>query len=125
MKKITLITGAGRVIGKEIALKFAEKRHILYLLVKEKKQKEDLIKILNKKNIHFYILVGDLKKLSFIKSLDKKITKIDNLINNAALANTKYFTNVNSKELENIIDVNLKSVFELSKMFAKKMIKNK
>ena len=114
MKKITLITGAGRGIGKEIALKFAEKNHILYLLVKEKKQKEDLIKILNKKNIQFYILVGDLKKLSFIKSLDKKIKKINNLINNAALANTKYFTNVNSKELENIINVNLKSVFELS-----------
>ena len=125
MKKITLITGAGRGIGKEIALKFSEKGHILYLLVAGKKQKEDLIKILNKKNIQFYILVGDLKKLSFIKSLDKKIKKIDNLVNNAAIRNTKYFTNVNSKELENIIDVNLKSIFELSKMFAKKMIKNK
>ena len=89
MKKITLITGAGRGIGKEIALKFSEKGHILYLLVKGKKQKEDLIKILNKKNIQFYILVGDLKKLSFIKSLDKKIKKIDNLVNNAAIRNTK------------------------------------
>ena len=125
MKKITLITGAGRGIGKAIALKFAEENHILYLLVKEKKQKNDLTKILKKQNIQFHILVGDLKNLNFIKSIDKKIKKIDNLINNAALANTKYFTNVNPKELNDIVDVNLKSIFKLSQIFSKKMIKNK
>ncbi len=125
MKKITLITGAGRGIGKAIALKFAEENHILYLLVKEKKQKDELSKILKKQKIQFYILVGDLKNLKFIKSIDKKIKKVDNLINNAALANTKYFTNVNHKELNDIIDVNLKSIFKLSQIFSKKMIKNK
>ena len=43
MKKITLITGAGRGIGKAIALKFAEENHSLFLLVKKEKQKKDLI----------------------------------------------------------------------------------
>jgi NAD(P)-dependent dehydrogenase (short-subunit alcohol dehydrogenase family) len=125
MKKITLITGAGRGIGKAIALKFAEEKHILYLLVQKKEQKKELIKIFNQKKIKFYIFVGDLKNKKFIKSLEKKISKVDNLINNAAGANTKYFTEVNSKELNNIIDVNLKATFELSQIFSKKMIKKK
>ena len=123
MKKITLITGAGRGIGKEIALKFGTEDHILYLLVQQKKQKIELTKIFKRQNIEFYIFVGDLKSKRFIKSLEKKILKIDNLINNAAGANTRYFTEVSNKELNDIIDVNLKATFELSQIFSKKMIK--
>ena len=93
------------------------------MLVQKKEQKKELIKIFNQKKIKFFIFVGDLKNKKFIKSLDKKILKVDNLINNAAGANTKYFTEVNSTELNNIIDVNLKATFELSQIFSKKMIK--
>ena len=124
MKKITLITGAGRGIGKAIVLKFAEENHILYLLVQAKKQKIELTKILKRQNIKFDIFVGDLKNKKFIKSLEKKILKIDNLINNAAEANTKHFTEVGSKELNDIIEVNLKATFEISQIFSKKMIKH-
>jgi len=125
MQKITLITGAGRGIGRAIALKFAEEKHILYLLVQKIEQKKKIEEIFSEKKIKFYIFVGDLKDNKFIKSLKKKIPKVDNLINNAAGANIKYFTEVNSKELNNIIDVNLKATFELSQIFSKKMIKNK
>jgi NAD(P)-dependent dehydrogenase (short-subunit alcohol dehydrogenase family) len=125
MKKITLISGAGRGIGKQIAIKFAEENHVLILLVHKTKQKRELTKILKDKKSQFSILVGDLKSHKFIKSLDKKIKKIDNLINNAASANTKYFTDVTIKDLDRVIEVNLKSTFKLSQIFAKKMIKNK
>lgn len=125
MKKITLITGAGRGIGKEIALKFGKENHKIILLVFKKKQKQDLQKILNKKKFDFQIIVGDLKDTKFIKSLNKKVKKIDNLVNNAAMANTKYFIDVTKKDLDHLLDVNLKVPFQLSQIFAKKMIKNK
>ena len=125
MKKITLITGAGRGIGKEIALKFGKENHSLILLVFKKKQKEELSNILKKKKINFKIIVGDLRNSKFINSLNKKINKIDNLVNNAGIANTKYFTDVTENDLNDLIEVNLKVPFKLSQIFAKKMIRKK
>jgi NAD(P)-dependent dehydrogenase (short-subunit alcohol dehydrogenase family) len=125
MKKITLITGAGRGIGKEIAIKFGKEKHLIILLVFKQKQKDELTKILEKKKIDFQIIVGDLRSIKFINSLNKKINKIDNLVNNAAMANTKYFTKVREKELNDLVKVNLIAPFKLTQIFAKKMIKNK
>lgn len=125
MKKITLITGAGRGIGKEIALKFGKENHLIILLVFKQKQKGELTKILNKKKIDFKIIVGDLRDIKFINSLNKKIDRIDNLVNNAGMANTKYFTDVSETDLNDLVQVNLKAPFKLTQIFAKKMIKNK
>ena len=69
MKKITLITGAGRGIGKAIALKFGKENHSLILLVYKNKQKKELSNILKKKKIDFKIIVGDLKNSISIKIL--------------------------------------------------------
>ena len=77
------------------------------------------------KKVNFHIFIGDLKNKNFIRRLENKIVKIDNLINNAAVANTKFFTKVSDNELNNIIDVNIKASFQLSQVFAKKMIKHK
>lgn len=125
MKKTTLITGAGRGIGKEIALKFARENHNLILIVLKKSQKVELSNFFKKKKVNFKIILGDFRNLDFIKSLNKKINKVDNLINNAAKANTKHFLDVNSKEYDDLITVNLKSIYFLTQIISKKMIKNK
>lgn len=125
MKNITLITGAGRGIGKQIALKFANEHHNLVLLVQKNKQEKDLTRLLRKKKIKFQIFVGNLTDNNFIDLIDKKVLKIHNLINNAAIANTDFFINVKNNDLDEIIEVNIKSVFKLSRIFAKKMIKYK
>lgn len=125
MKKITLITGAGRGIGEAIALKFALENHKLILLVQKYAQQSKLIQKLKKFNIETEFFVGNLKDKKFIKILEKKIPKIDNIVNNAAVANTKYFTKVTDNELDEMLDVNLKIIFKLSQIFSKKMIKYK
>ena len=125
MKKTTLITGAGRGIGEAIALKFASENHKLILLVQKKMQQFKLNQKLKKFNIETKFFVGNLKDKKFLKILEKNISKIDNVINNAAVANTKHFTKVTDIELEDILNVNLKIIFKLSQIFSKKMIKNR
>jgi len=120
----TLITGANYGIGREITEKFAKEKHDLVLLVQSKSGIKDL-KLLEKKHeIKVKILVGDLRNLNFINKLNK-ISYVDNVINNAAMSNAKYFSNVSEKDFDNLIKVNLRAIFKISQIFSKKMIKNK
>ena len=121
--KLTLVSGAGRGIGEAIAKKFYKEGHNLILLIHEFKHKKKLEQIFDKNRVTY--LIGDLKSKKFIQSVDKKIKYVDNLINNAGIANKDYFIDVKPKDLDEIIDVNFKSYFLLSQIFARKMIKKK
>lgn len=121
--KLTLISGAGRGIGEAIAKKFYKEGHDLILLIHKLDHKKKIEKLFDRDRVSY--LIGDLTNRQFIKSIDKKIKYVDNLVNNAGIANKDYFTNVKSKDLDKIIDVNFKSYFLLSQIFAKKMIQKK
>ena len=85
--------------------------------------KKKIEKIFSKDRVTY--LIGDLKNKKFIKSIGSKIKYVDNLINNAGVANKDYFIDVKSRDLDEIIDVNFKSYFLLSQIFSKKMIRKK
>ena len=119
---ITLITGGGSGIGEEIAKKFYEEGHYLFLLCHKSNQKKKLEKQFDRKRVSYF--VGNLSSKRFIQSVGRKIEYVDNLVNNAGIANKDYFLDVNPKDLDKLIDINFKSYFLLSQIFAKKMIKN-
>ena len=121
--QITLISGAGRGIGEEIARRFYNEGHDLVLLLYKANQKKKLEKQFNKKRVTYF--VGDLKNKKFIQSVGKRVKYVDNLVNNAGVANKDYFIKVKPKDLDKIVDINFKSYFLLSQIFAKKMIQRK
>ncbi len=121
--QITLISGAGRGIGEEIARRFYNEGHDLVLLLYKANQKKKLEKQFNKKRVTYF--VGDLKNKKFIQSVGKRVKYVDNLVNNAGVANKDYFIKVKPKDLDKIVDINFKSYFLLSQIFAKKMIQHK
>ena len=67
MRKKTLITGAGRGIGEQIALKFGSEQHDLILLIQKKEQYPNIMKKLKKYNIKVDCFIGDLKDQKFLK----------------------------------------------------------
>lgn len=121
--QITLISGAGRGIGEEIARRFYSEGHDLILLLYKANQKKKLEKQFDKKRVSYF--VGNLKNKKFIQSVGKRVKYVDNLVNNAGVANKDYFIKVKPKDLDKIVDINFKSYFLLSQIFAKKMIQRK
>lgn len=115
-----LVTGASSGIGLEIA-KYLDKLGYEVILVARNKEKlENVAKTLIHKP---KIIVMDLQQIEDIKSLYVLVKNddIDILVNNAGFGLCGNFTELDlSKELE-MIDINIKAVHILTKLFLKDM----
>ncbi|MBI9009275.1 MAG: SDR family oxidoreductase [Tenericutes bacterium] len=115
----TLITGASSGLGKELAYIFAENNFNLVLVARRKELLDKLKVDLELKGIQVKVVVADLTDvLSCFELFDSvKDLDITYLINNAGFGNLGYFNDTNLNiELE-MIDLNIKTVHILTKLF--------
>ena len=123
---IALVTGASRGIGKEIAKCLAVKgiRVIANYNKSEKQAKE-----LQNENSNIEIYQADVSKRENVSKMVgyilKKYGKIDILINNAGISESKMFTDVTDEDWQRIINNNLYSVFCVTQEVLPNMIHNK
>ena len=117
-----MVTGASSGIGKEMSIYLSELGYDLILVAKEKEKLEEVQKEIKTKS---KIVVIDLASEKHIKDLYMivKNENIDLLVNNAGFGLYGDYETVDPlKELE-MIDVNIKAVHLLTRMFLKDMTK--
>ena len=126
MNKVVLITGASRGIGRDIAVKLAQKG---YQVIANYNRSEEKAKELKSKYENIDIYKADVSKReevhNMIKSILEKYKKIDVLINNAGISLTGLFTDVTDEEWNKIVNNNLYSAFCVTQEVAKNMIHEK
>ena len=123
MEKIALVTGASRGIGREIALNLAKKGYrVIANYNKSKQQAVELEK--ENENIEIYQADISLREevQKMIKYIIDKYNKIDILINNAGISETKMFTDVTDDDWNKMIKNNLYSAFCVTQEVSKNMI---
>lgn len=128
MKKVAIVTGASRGIGREIAKMLAkEGLQVVANYNKSEQKAKELKEELRNENID--IFKADVSKREEAKALVaytlNKYGKIDVLINNAGIAEFKEFTQITDAEWNKMIDTNLNSVFIMNQEVLKNMIHNK
>ena len=126
VNKVVVVTGSSRGIGANIVKTLAKKG---YRVILNYNKSENYAQNVQKELINVDIFKADVSKkaeaVSLINFAIEKYGKIDVLINNAGISQSKLFTDLTDEDWNNIINSNLNSAFFCSREAAKNMIHNK
>lgn len=123
---VILVTGASRGIGREIAKSLAKRGN---KVIANYNKSENQAKSLQEENENIDIFKADVSKRDEVKNMVEyvinKYGKIDVLINNAGIAESKLFTDVTDEDWNKMLRNNLYSVFCVTQEVLPNMIHNK
>jgi len=125
--KVCIVTGAGKGFGRDIARAYYAQGARLALITRSQTDVDDLITEFggSEKVLSFFGDVSDASVVSqFVLQVIKKFGTIDVLVNNAGMRFRKEFLEISNDELDQVLNVNLKSVFFLCREVLPHMIKN-
>ena len=123
-KKIVFITGISRGIGLEIAKCFQKDG---YFVVGTSRSNFDLNEALSSDQcLHIPLDITNRDQVSACLDNLKDKDKVPNvLINNAGITKDQLFLRMKNEDWDDVINSNLTSVFNISKLFIKSMVKNR
>lgn len=130
--KVAVVTGAARGIGEGIALKFAEQgAHIAFTYVSESSAEK--AKVLEEKLIALGVKAkayrsnaGNFAECeTFINDVVKEFGTIDVCVNNAGISKDNLLLRMSPEQWDDVIKVNLNSVFYMTKQVIRPMMKAK
>ncbi len=128
--KTVLITGANKGIGKGIALKFAlHGADIAFSDIAYNDDSKKLEKEIEAFGVKAKGYASDASSFTssekLIQEIIRDFQKIDILVNNAGIARDNLLLRMTEADWDIVINVNLKSVFNLTKAVQREMIKNR
>jgi len=130
--KIAIITGGARGIGEGIALKLAEHgAQIAFTYVSESSADkanalEEKLKSLGVKAKGYRSNAGEFSECeSFVSKVIKEFGTIDICVNNAGISKDNLLLRMTPEQWDDVMNINLKSVFNMTKQVIKPMMKAK
>lgn len=125
-----LITGASSGIGLEFAKVFAANKNNLVLVARsEEKLNQLATELSNNFGITVKVIAADLSKMEQVQQVYNTCKnaniQIDYLVNNAGFGTYGFFVETDWKKTEEMIDLNIKSLTLLSRLFGADMVANK
>lgn len=129
-RKVVLITGGTRGIGKSVAERFAKEGYNLVLnYVSENTDIESIKNNFKEYGNEVLILKADVSKFDECENLVKeaiaKFGKIDVLVNNAGITKDGLIAMMKEEAFDRVIDINLKGTFNMTRNVVPYMMKKR
>jgi 3-oxoacyl-[acyl-carrier protein] reductase len=128
--KVAIVTGAARGIGEAVAVKFAEHgAHVAFTYVSDgSKEKaaalETKLQGMGVKAKAYQSNAGDFAACeAFVNDVLKEFGTVDICVNNAGISKDNLLLRMSAEQWEDVIKVNLNSVFYMTKQIIKPMMK--
>jgi 3-oxoacyl-[acyl-carrier protein] reductase len=128
--KVALITGGSRGIGESVVRMFAaEGADVAFTYLSSESRALELAAEASESGVKVIALKSDASDYAQAEKLVNDVVeafgKIDILINNAGITKDTLMLRMSEEQWDQVIEVNLKSVFNLTKHVLKPMMKNK
>ncbi|MEV9640583.1 glucose 1-dehydrogenase [Mammaliicoccus sciuri] len=124
-EKVAVITGASKGIGRDISLFLAEAGADVAIIARNKQELYELSKEIQAKGRRALAISADLMEISSIPNIVDQVIKefgrIDILINNAGMNIPKPALDITEHEWDLVTDLNVKSLFFMTKEVGKYM----
>ncbi len=108
--KVALVTGAGRGIGRDIALRLAREGYACGLIARTKSQLEETAELIRRRGGRALVTPADVSKreqvLAAVAALEREFGPIAVLINNAGAYLKKRFVEIAEEEFDSLFKVN-------------------
>ncbi|MBS1665329.1 MAG: 3-oxoacyl-[acyl-carrier-protein] reductase [Bacteroidetes bacterium] len=128
--KIAIVTGASRGIGEAIAIKLAEHgAHVAFTYLSSEEKAlalENKLKGLGVNAKAYKSNAGDFAQCeSFVNDVVKEFGTVDVCVNNAGISKDNLLLRLTPDQWDEVMDINLKSVFNMTKQVIRPMMKAK
>jgi 3-oxoacyl-[acyl-carrier protein] reductase len=130
--KVAIVTGAARGIGEAIALKLAQNgAHVAFTYVSDSSADkaaalEQKLKALGVKAKAYQSNAGDFAACeAFVADVVKEFGTVDICVNNAGISKDNLLLRMSAEQWDDVMDINLKSVFNMTKQVIRPMMKAK
>jgi 3-oxoacyl-[acyl-carrier protein] reductase len=127
--KVAIVTGAGRGIGRAIALKLAGAGAKVVVSDILEKEAEAVAGEIKAKGGQGLAVVADVSSSAdatrMVEETLKAYSRIDILVNNAGIARDQLLVRMSEEDWDKVLDVDLKSVFLCTKAVLRYMLKNR
>ena len=122
--RVALITGAGRGIGRSVAIAFAQAGAEVWLTSRTASELDTLATEIKTAGGRAHAAPCDVTDAAAVNKMVAAIPSLDILVNNAGMNLPEPFVNVSEERLDRVMNLNVRSMFIVAQAATRKMLEN-